>query len=164
MSAVRLGNERPTFLIPALILLILSFGVPDRLEAEPTNEETPVRHLYLGMWTIHFGSLDRGLDNNWLVGVLWGQIYGATFVNSYGDRGYSVGLQKKLSRGDVGPVPLHLGYRLGVVSGYDERFIGLASTLPVLPMVQLLVSTGSRVGFELSFAGPIASAVFSVRL
>lgn len=137
---------------------------PDEAEARSEEESTAPRRFYFGLWTLHFGSLERGVDNNWLLGLRWGKAFGATFVNSYGDRGYSVGVQNTLARWNWAPLPLHLDYRVGVVTGYDERFIELARRTHVLPLVQLLVNTEGRLGVELSFSGPIASVGFNMGL
>jgi hypothetical protein len=57
-----------------------------------------------------------------------------------------------------------VGYRAGLITGDDERFIPLAGKTPVIPMVQpLLTVDRRRLGAELSYSGVIASAGFNVR-
>jgi hypothetical protein len=57
-----------------------------------------------------------------------------------------------------------LGYRAGLITGYDERFIPLAGKTPVVPLVQpLFLVDGQRLGLELSYSGVIASAALNVR-
>jgi hypothetical protein len=134
--------------------------IPNAVAEEPAD-----RRLYLGMWTIHFRDLDRGLDNNWLLAVSWGRIYGATFVNSFGKRAYSTGVQRTVARWNSRTVSLGLGYRAGLVTGYDERLFPLAGKTPVLPLLQPLINVdASRLGLELSYSGVIASAGLNVRL
>jgi hypothetical protein len=123
------------------------------------------RRLYVGMWTLHFRDMERGLDNNWMLGMSWGRLYGATFVNSFGRRAYSVGLQETIARWRAGMVPVSLGYRAGLVTGYNERLFHLAGETPVLPFVQPLINLDAdRLGLELSYLGVIASVGLNVRL
>ena len=161
---------------PRRIALILSVFLPLGASAhqpaatphpaEAVRDTTPPdRRLYVGMWTLHFRDLDRGLDNNWLVGMSRGPIYGATFINSFGRRAYSVGAQQTAARWSPGLVSLGLGYRAGLVTGYDERLFPLAGRTPVLPFVQPLITLDAKqCGLELSYLGVVASAALNVRL
>jgi hypothetical protein len=137
--------------------------------AEELKEETerrrsrPDRRLYLGMWTIHFRDLERGVDDNQALGLAWGALYGATFVNSYGNRAYTAGVQGPIV-GWQGRLSLGLGYRAGVISGYDERFLPLAEKTPLIPFLQPRLTLDTRRGgVELSYSGVIASAALSMR-
>ncbi len=114
--------------------------------------------VYVGMWSTHIRDVSRGLSNNWLVGLGWRSLYGGTFINSFGNRSFTVGMQRTVARGEDATVIPSLGYRLGVVSGYDERFMSIASWAPVLPLAQLLggLETG-RTGLELGWAGLVAT-------
>jgi hypothetical protein len=115
------------------------------------------------MGTLHFRDFDRGVDNNWLLGMSWGRVYGATFINSFGKRAYSVGMQEFVARWSPGPTSVRLGYRAGLVTGYNERLFPLAGKTPVLPFLQPLVTVGaSRLGVELSWAWVVASMALSV--
>jgi hypothetical protein len=122
------------------------------------------RRLYVGMVTLHFRELDRGLDNNSIIGVSLGRFYGATLINSFGKRAYTAGVQGAFTQRATGPVTLGFGYRAGLITGYDERFISLAGKTPVLPLLQPLATVDAkRVGMELSYAGVVASAALNVR-
>ena len=72
------------------------------------------------------------------VGVQLDQWFAATFVNSYSQRSFIGGLVRSWVSGSAGPVDLGLGYRVGVVSGYDERLFDLAGRTPVLPFIGFL--------------------------
>jgi hypothetical protein len=158
--------------IALLMLVVLPLGATARqVDAMwfPTEnvraDKTADPRLYFGMWTIHFRDLDRGLDNNWLVAVSWGRMYGATFINSFGKRAYSVGVQETVAHWNSRIVSLGLGYRAGLVTGYDERLFPLAGKTPVLPLLQPLVTLDAhRLGLEVSYSGVIASAGLNVRL
>ncbi len=116
------------------------------------------------MWTSHFRHLREGLANNWLVGVGWKGYYAGTFVNSYGNRAFTAGIQRTVARGGSGSVIPILGYRLGLISGYDSRFLALAGKTPVLPMAQLTgVLEVGPTGVGLAWSGLVASLVPSFR-
>lgn len=125
----------------------------------PAGAESPggVR-IYVGLWSTHFRDLARGPRQNWLVGLGWRGFYGGTFVNSFGNRSFTAGIQRTVARGEDDAIVPSLSYRLGVVSGYDERFMAIASRLPVLPLGQLLggVEAG-RAGVELGLAPLVAT-------
>ena len=157
-----------------LFLLVLSVA-PAAFAQPPAAAPSPVdssraakpadRRLYVGMWTIHFRDLDRGLENNWVLGLSWGRIYGATFINSSGKRAYSLGVQRTVARWDSRIVSAGLGYRAGLVTGYDERLFRLAGETPVLPLIQPLITLDTnRLGLELSYVWVIASVGLNVRL
>jgi hypothetical protein len=158
--------------IALLLLVVVPLGASARQVGamsapgdEPGAEHSADPRLYVGMWTLHFRDLDRGLDNNWLLALSWGRIYGGTFINSFGRRAYSVGVQETVARWSAGIVSLGLGYRAGVVTGYDERLFPLAGKTPVLPVLQPLITLdGNRLGLEVSYSGVIASAGLNVRL
>ena len=154
----------------SVLLLTLSFltlGAGARPAGALLGNGDPDRRVYAGMWTFHFRDPGRGLDNNWLVGMSWGKLYGATFVNSFGRRAYSGGVQRVLARWEPGIVSLGLGYRAGLVTGYDERLFPLAGKTAVLPLIQPLLNVdgrASRLGLELSYSGVVASAALNVRM
>lgn len=114
--------------------------------------------IHVGLWTSHLRDLGRGLESNWLLGVGWRGVYGGTFVNSFGQRAFAAGVEKPWVRRDEGRVGRGVGYRLGVVTGYDDRFLGLAGKLPILPMAQVVgdVAVGPS-GVELAWSGLVAS-------
>lgn len=132
--------------------------------ATSVDDERTERRLYVGMVTLHFRDLDRGLDNNWLLGLSWGRIYGATLLNSFGNRSYTAGIQGTMKQWGPSKSAIGVGYRAGLITGYDERFIPLAGKIPVLPLVQpLLRVDGRRLGVELTYSGIIASGALNVR-
>lgn len=157
--------------IPQVLLIALLLAASaGRLGATPFPGDTASktnsadRRVYIGMWTVHFRDPGRGVENNWLLGASWRGFYGATFVNTFGDRAYSAGYQGILVRWNPGAVSLGLGYRVGLITGYDERFMPLAGKTPLIPLVQpRLTLDGKRLGLELSYSGVVASTGFNVR-
>lgn len=88
------------------------------------------------MWTLHIHHVDEGLSSDGLGGVIYRGGYAATFVNSHGLRVYSVGLERKWVSGEWGPLAGMLGYRAGLVYGYDGQLGWMAEKSPILPFVQ----------------------------
>ena len=150
----------------AMALVVLLLGAPaGDAHAQPAGEDPHAVRLYFAMGTLHLREPGEGVENNWLLAASWRRIYAATFVNSFGDRSYSAGVEGRFVGWDVAAATLGLGYRVGVVTGYDERFIALAGRLPALPLLQPRVMVEAHgLGLELSYSGLIASAALSVRL
>lgn len=114
--------------------------------------------LHVGMWTSHLTNFSKGLDANWLVAMGWRGLYGGTFVNSFGRRAFAAGIERPLVRDDGTGINAGLGYRFGLVTGYDERLIGFAGKTPIIPALQVMgdVAVG-RTGLELAWAGKVAT-------
>lgn len=164
--------RRPQALRPALLLMVGLTLMPARSAAalvggdpDSTVAAGGGASLYLGMWTSHFRHLREGLANNWLVGFGWKGYYAGTFINSYGHRAFTAGIERIVTRAPGGSVVPMLGYRLGLISGYDSRFLAIAGKTPVLPMLQL---TGALelgpTGVGLAWSGLVASLVPSFHL
>jgi hypothetical protein len=97
------------------------------------------RRAIFGLWSMHpyepqFPEVEwtRGF------GFAFAQWFGATFVNSYDERSFIVGLERYWARGRHGFVGFGLGYRAGLVTGYDERLVSWAEDLPVLPFAGIV--------------------------
>lgn len=153
-------TPRSFALLLAIVCALPSPAVGQSADLGPSPDRSSpygVR-LHIGMWTTHLNHLGRGLDSNWLVALGWRGLYGGTFINSFGNRAFAAGIERPLVRSDEGSVVTGLGYRLGVVTGYDERMVGLAGRTPVLPALQIMgdVSAG-RTGLELAWAGKVAT-------
>ncbi|MEQ1868942.1 MAG: hypothetical protein ABL961_02845 [Vicinamibacterales bacterium] len=104
-----------------------------------------------------------------LVGGIYKSAYATTFTNSYGDRTWSLGFQRDVSR--LGPV--HVGYGLGLMYGYHGRlsesqrfplqdtFLFRGDFNPVVG-VPLHVDLSSRVQLE-AFVTPLVT-LFGVKI
>ena len=135
------------------------------IESSPEGRPRHETRLYVGMWTTHLKHRVVTLDNNWLVGFAHRGFFGGTFVNSFGRRAYSAGIQRTALSRNRGPLTSSLGYRLGLVSGYDGRFMRIARDSPVLPLISAYgnVDVG-RVGIEVSYTIVVVSVAMSYRL
>lgn len=116
------------------------------------------------MWTMHFKERPLSLKNNWLVGFSREPYFAGAFVNSFDNVALSAGLQRTLVRTRHRAVEFSFGGRLGIVTGYDGRFMEIARNSPVLPLIQAfsLVDIG-HVGIEVSYTFVVASVATSVR-
>ncbi len=116
------------------------------------------------MWTTHLKHEVITLDNNWVIGLTYRGFFGATFLNSFGRRAYTGGIQRTLLATRPRPIRASFGYRLGFVTGYDGRFMRLARNTPVLPLVQPFASIDvTRVGFEVQYTFVVVSVAMSYR-
>jgi hypothetical protein len=136
--------------------------------AQPQAEQRPTPHrenrLYLGMWTIHLREPVLTLRNNWAVGFTTHGYFGATFLNSYGNRAFAGGLQRTIVATAPDPIGAAFGFRLGFITGYDGRLMRLARETPVLPLVQPFVRIDvRRVGVEVSYTFVVVSIGMSYR-
>jgi hypothetical protein len=178
---VRLQN-RIGGAVSACVTLLLALGThgsaagcspdvaPSATQYVAFSESDPVQpalrtRIYVGMWTSHVRDPARGVDANSLLGVAWRGWFGGTFINSYGDRAVSAGLQRNFTRTADKSLTASVGYRAGVVTGYDERFLPLAERTPVMPFAQLIGAIDHRkIGAELAYAGLTASVIVSWKL
>src|SRR5215831_8048638 len=83
----------------------------------PTPAEQPAHHyetrVYFGMWTIHLREPVVTLQNNWVVGFTTHGYFGATFLNTFGNRAFTGGIQRTLISTAPRPLSVALGMRLG---------------------------------------------------
>ena len=104
--------------------------------------------------------------NNQLIAGTYKGYFAGTFINSFYDRGYALGIQRMWDTEQLSDnFKNSVGYRLGLVSGYDERLAPIAAKTPVLPFPQIIDDiTWKHVGIELSWCVDTVSAGFVVTL
>lgn len=159
-----------------LYLILWLAGLPTSAFAQPPADPAVVepvqplrrpahpRRLYAGMWTIHLKDNVLVIDSNWAVGVTAGGYFGAAFLNSYGEPAFAGGIQRTLISSAPGPVVASAGFRLGAITGYDDRLMPLARRTPVLPLVQPFAMVDiHRIGIEVSYTFVIVSVATSFR-
>ena len=164
--------------LPVVLVCVLLVPAGARAQTAPTADAPaappeqheyerrphPPTRLYLGMWTTHLKNDVIVLDNNWAVGLSWRGFFGATFLNSYGRRAYTGGIQRTFVSTDPRPIGASLGFRLGFVTGYDGRLMRLARQTPVLPLVQPFASIDvQHVSLEVSYTFVVVSLAMSYR-
>lgn len=124
----------------------------------------PARNaLYLGMWSHHFGEDDDDdyRTANHLIGGAYRGCYAGTFINSSNDRTVSLGWQRDLFTQKWSQVRLDLGYRLGVMYGYDDYSLG---DTKLFPLGHLYADVAYRnVGLQFSWVAEVVTVGFLLR-
>lgn len=126
--------------------------------------ETPENSVYLGMLTWHLQASSRAHDewNNQMIAVNYKSLFIGTFVNSFYDRSYTIGLMrevysKKLSENNL----ISFGYRAGGLIGYTDNIGDIGKYTPIIPFAQIYAHYQYKIfGIELQYTGIIISGVF----
>ena len=120
--------------------------------------------LYAGMVTYHLqpSEHDERWNNN-LVAMSYHGYFLGTLKNSFDDRAYAFGIERLWGRQ---PLPCHFsneaGYRIGLISGYDERMMPLAKYTPLLPFPQVIDTImWKNVGLQLGWSVVTVSAMLT---
>lgn len=96
------------------------------------------RRVIGGMWTLHpFAISWPRVEETHGFGLLWDGWFGATFVNSHGGRAFTAGVERVWVEPSWRFLALGLGYRAGLVTGYDERLLSWADDVPAVPFAGL---------------------------
>jgi hypothetical protein len=108
--------------------------------------------INLGMWSYHFIDNDdsyRTTHN--LIAITYKGIFGGTFENSKDDRTWTAGVQRDVYRTNLGVLSVDMGYRLGLMYGYDKMEIFNSGIFPLLQVYSNL--RYKRVGRGTVFLG-----------
>jgi hypothetical protein len=73
--------------------------------------------------------------------VQYSHWFAATFINSWNERSFVAAVERYWVTGEWGFLDFGVGYRAGVITGYDERTLELARHTPVVPFVGPLAWT-----------------------
>src|ERR1044071_10057180 len=92
--------------------------------------------LYSGWWTLHLRNTRKGIRNNHFWGATVRGFNAGTFVTSYGDRAWEATVERTWLSGRAGATSARLGYRAGLLYGYDAELLPIAGRVPVLPMME----------------------------
>lgn len=127
--------------------------------------QTPPNAIYFGMFTLHINpeSFKDDRWNNNLIGGVYDGIFFGTLLNSFDNRAFVVGLGRDVYNETLSEnFNLRVGYRLGVISGYDERMGDMAKYSPVIPFPQIYADLTWRkhLGFEFTYVGVVFTAGF----
>lgn len=96
------------------------------------------RRIIGGMWTLHpFAISFPRVEETHGYGLLWDGFFAATFVNSYDEQAYSAGVERVWFEPQWRFLAVGLGFRAGLVTGYDERLLSWAAEVPAVPFVGL---------------------------
>ncbi len=135
-------------LLLGLATIAIALGAPvDPAEAQEGERDwytlwslpSDQHRVVWGMWTTHLNRENDGWQNDRALAVVYRGLYAATFRTTHGPRALSVGIERMWARTDPGPVVGMVGFRTGLVYGYDERLGWAAEMTPVLPFAQPVV-------------------------
>lgn len=90
----------------------------------------------VGMSSFHIFYAGNGWANNQALGIVAKGLFGATYINTYQDRGWTAGFERSWLEGRKGPFTGMIGFRAGLMYGYGEDLGWLAEYVPVLPFAQ----------------------------
>jgi len=130
-GAAPVGSADPESLEPERAAV----GIPAILGRSPDR-----RRIIPGLFVMH--PYDRQFPEvDWTRGggVQVSTWFLAGFVNSYDRFSVIAGVERKWFDVHSGAFELGVGYRAGILTGYDERLLALAGQLPALPFGGLLV-------------------------
>jgi hypothetical protein len=102
------------------------------LWSRPSDQD----RLIWGMWTLHVNYLEEGWSNDGVVAAIYKSVYAASFETTHGPRGYTLGFERIWGSVERGPVQGMVGFRTGLVYGYDHRLGWMAEKYPILPFAQ----------------------------
>jgi hypothetical protein len=114
--------------------------------------------LYVGKAALHLERMDEGLSWHPMVGVSWRGFFLKTFVNTHEGRTWAGGVGRGVLGAEGSDYAVRLGYRLGVVRGYDARLMRQAEEWPVLPAGQVVLDARVRgVGVQFAWVWIVSS-------
>lgn len=107
-------------------------GTPVAMVANPNDQ------LMAGMFSLHTNS-SSFKSRNWnqkMMGFQKHDYFACTFENSFFNRTYAIGIAKNFQGHRISSQwETTLGYRLGLIYGYEEGQAPLSGYSPVIPMV-----------------------------
>jgi hypothetical protein len=108
------------------------------------------RRIIPGLFVMHpFDSQFPEVDWTRGGGVQFSTWFAAGFMNSYDRFSLIAGVERNWLTERAAGVDFGVGYRAGILTGYDERLMRLAGELPALPFGGLLVWLDfGRVAFD----------------
>ncbi len=178
MSAAFSISSNPFVLFRRIVpVLILILGVAFCPSLASVTEEPPAVEkgvlgsiwgeaamdtVYLGMWSYHFvDDNDEYQTTHHLVGLTYKGIYAGTFENSRDERTWSVGVQRDFYRTRFGSFNTEIGYRLGMMHGYDKMQLGDTGLFPLFQMYTDV--RYKNIGMQFSWGGSALTAGFLIR-
>jgi hypothetical protein len=115
-----------------------------------------------GMWSTHLTDPDLDVQNNWLIGLNIEGFFVGTFINSYDKRSWAAGIERRVwSVGKKNGLNVSLGYRLGLMTGYEERFTMFFGHSPIILFPELISNIAYKnVGFQIGYSWTVLTGGF----
>jgi hypothetical protein len=110
------------------------------------------------MVSFHIFYARNGWANNRVMGAVADGFFGATYINTYQTRGWTLGFERTWMEGHAGPLTAMVGFRAGLMYGYGERLGWLAEAVPILPFAQpILMGRAGPVTLDFSYTWVVLS-------
>jgi hypothetical protein len=141
-------------------------------DEEPTAEDKGVLNAiwgqasmdtaYLGMWSYHFVDDDDEYQTTHdFLGLTYKGIFGGTFENSRADRTWALGVQRDFYRTAWGPFNTEIGYRFGMMYGYEKMQLWDSG---LFPLFQVYTDVRYKnIGLQFSWGGSAVTFGFLIR-
>lgn len=128
--------------------------------SHPSEED----RLIAGMWTTHLNREKDGWQNDRAVALILDGFYGVTFRTTHGPRAYSLGVERSWLSASTGALTGMLGFRTGLVYGYDRRLGWAAEKYPILPVAQpVLYARLGPIAADLTYTWVVVSVAAALR-
>jgi len=120
--------------------------------------------IFLGMWTFHpFGDDPYPREANNGLGIQYRSLFGFTCVNSFDQRTWALGIERVWGEARRGPLGGMIGFRVGLIHGYDTELFRVAGETPVLPFAgTVALFRLGPVGGEMSWVYQAVSLVGAI--
>jgi len=117
--------------------------------------------FYLGMWSTHL-THPKDINNNWLIGLNIEGFFLGTFINSYDKRSWAAGVERRVwATGKKNGLNASVGYRLGLMTGYEERFTMFFGHSPVILFPEFISNLAYKnVGFQIGYSWTVFAGGF----
>lgn len=148
----------------AVDLRAQSSGSSGRHWSNLWSTESTTDRLVFGVWSLHVHHLEDGWSNDSAVGLAHRSLFAATFATTHGGRAWIAGIERQWASAQSEPIQAMLGFRIGLVYGYDGELGWLADATPILPTAQPVVYVGlGPIGLEATYSWVVFSLAGSVR-
>jgi hypothetical protein len=171
------GIRPPSWVLAAVVLGLLFTVGPGEVAAQEEQEDAG--RSWWSLWSVPAGR-DRvipfmtsahvhsdtreGWSNDLAFALIYRSVYGATFRTSHGPRAWTLGLERSWLSRDSGAFGSMLGFRAGLMYGYDEELGWLAGDVPVLPFFQPIVYLqAGPLAMDVGYAWVVLSVTGAVR-
>ena len=117
--------------------------------------------IMLGMWSYHFVDDDDSYQTtNDLLAFSYKGYYAGTFKNSHNDQTWSLGFERDVYRTELNFLSVSIGYRAGIMYGYETMQIFDTKLFPLFQVYTNLVY--KHAGVQLTWAGSVLTAGFVI--
>jgi hypothetical protein len=119
---------------------------------------------YFSWQTLHLRKTRDGVEEQHFFGATVRGFHAGTFMTSYDDRAYVVGLERVWLRGEGLGFSAQAGYRIGLMYGYTDELTWLAGRTPILPGATVMLDLAWKmIGIQFGYHGIVVTGGGVVR-